>query len=275
MFFRHHIPRPPLSDFVESFWLYEDCAAPQGLERIFPAGSLSMVINLREDSIRNYDPRDPRSFETFGGSLMVGAYSEFMVIDTACQAAVMGVSFKPGGAFPFLRMPASELRDLHVPLDALWKTDGANLRTRLLEAATPDAKFYVMEQCLLAQTVDRPERNPLVQYAIGELDRARTVSGVTEATGLSPKKFLSVFREEVGLTPKLYCRIRRFQEVLHFIRSGKPVEWADIALSCGYFDQAHFVHDFRAFSGITPSAYAAHKGPYSNHVPLADGPSLD
>jgi len=79
-----------------------------------------------------------------------------------------------------------------------------------------------------------------------------------------------MFREEVGLTPKLYCRIRRFQQVLALIRCGKPVEWADIALSCGYFDQAHFVHDFRAFSGITPSAYASHRGPHTNHVSMAD-----
>ena len=273
MFFRHHIPPPPLSDFVESFWLYEDCAAPQGLERILPTGSLSVVINLREDSIRNYDRRDPRRFESFGGSLMVGAHSEFMVIDTACQAAVMGITFKPGGAFPFLKMPASELRDLHVPLDTLWKADGADLRTRLLEAATPDAKFRVLEQCLLAQAGRRLERNPMVEYALremGSVPHVLTISDVVGMTGLSPKRFLAIFREQVGLTPKVYCRIRRFQEVLRLIHSGRSLEWADVALSCGYFDQAHFVHDFRAFSGITPTAYAAHKGPYTNHVPLAD-----
>ena len=272
MFFRHHIPPPPLSDFVESFWLYEDCAPPQGLERIQPKGSLSVVINHREDSIRNYDRRDPRRFESLGGSLMVGAHSEYMVIDTACQAAVMGISFKPGGAFPFLRMPASELRDLHVSLDTLWKADGASLRARLQEAATPDAKFRVLERCLLTQAGRRLERNPMVEHALSEMQivpHARTISDVTRMTGLSPKRFLAIFREQVGLTPKLYCRIRRFQEVLRLIRAGKQVEWADMAVSCGYFDQAHFVHDFRAFSGITPTAYAAHKGPYTNHVQLA------
>ncbi|MEO8126879.1 MAG: DUF6597 domain-containing transcriptional factor [Bryobacteraceae bacterium] len=140
MFSRHYIPAPPLATFVESFWLYADCAAPQGLERIMPTGSLSVVINLKKDSLRNYDPRDPRRFDSYGGSLMVGAHSEFMMIDTACQAEVMGITFKPGGAFAFLRMPASELCDQHVPLDALWKRDGANLRSRLLEAPTPDGK---------------------------------------------------------------------------------------------------------------------------------------
>ncbi len=91
-----------------------------------------------------------RVLHRLGGSLMVGAYSEYMVIDTACQAAVMGISFKPGGASPFLKLPASELCGLHVPLDTLWKADGADLRTRLLEAPSPDAKFRALEHCLLA-----------------------------------------------------------------------------------------------------------------------------
>src|SRR4051794_26692283 len=127
MFFRHHIPAPPLNDFIDSFWIYEHDPQPHALERILPTGALSLIINLREDSIRNYDPANTSQFETQNGSTLVGAYSKYTVIDTACQAGVMGISFKPGGAFPFLRMPASELQNLQVPLDALWHADGASL----------------------------------------------------------------------------------------------------------------------------------------------------
>jgi methylphosphotriester-DNA--protein-cysteine methyltransferase len=196
-----------------------------------------------------------------------------MVIDTASQAAVLGISFKPGGAFPFLKMPASELHDLHVPLDTLWKADGANLRARLLEAPTPEAKFRIVERCLLAQAKLPLARHPAVAFALQELQReipSRSIADVTAQIGLSPRRFIQVFHEEVGLTPKLYCRIQRFQAVLRHISAGKRLLWADIAVSCGYFDQAHFVHDFRAFSGITPTAYTAIQKPYTNHVPLAD-----
>ena len=93
---------------------------------------------------------------------------------------------------------------------------------------------------------------------------------MTERIGLSPRRFIQVFREEVGLTPKLFCRIRRFQEVLGLIGRGQHVEWAEVALACGYFDQAHFIHDFRAFSGLNPKAYLAHRGEHLNHVPLCD-----
>jgi AraC-like DNA-binding protein len=79
-----------------------------------------------------------------------------------------------------------------------------------------------------------------------------------------------VFRDETGFTPKVFCRIRRFQQALGRMENRKSVEWANVALDCGYFDQAHFIHDFRAFSGINPSSYLAHQTRHRNHVPLME-----
>jgi AraC-like DNA-binding protein len=73
--------------------------------------------------------------------------------------------------------------------------------------------------------------------------------------GLSHKHFISEFRREVGLTPKLFCRVRRFQQVLAQIHSRACVSWTDVAYNCGYFDQAHFINDFRLFAGVNPSTY--------------------
>jgi AraC-like DNA-binding protein len=94
------------------------------------------------------------------------------------------------------------------------------------------------------------------------------ISDVSDRTGLSARRFIDVFRKEVGLTPKLFCRVRRFQRVLRHITAGQKVDWAEIALTCGYFDQAHFIHDFRAFSGINPSSYLADHTSHMNHVPM-------
>ena len=104
----------------------------------------------------------------------------------------------------------------------------------------------------------------------GRGPRTRGISEVTDQLGLSPKRFIQVFREEVGLTPKVFCRIRRFHRALDRMEGRQSVEWANVALDCGYFDQAHFIHDFRAFSGINPSSYLAHRTPHRNHVPLVD-----
>jgi AraC-like DNA-binding protein len=99
---------------------------------------------------------------------------------------------------------------------------------------------------------------------------ARTISEVIERSGLSRKRFIRLFRDEVGQTPKLFSRIRRFQELLRIVESGRRVDWAELALMCGYFDQAHFIHDFRAFSGLNPGSYLTSRGEHPNHVVLGD-----
>jgi AraC-like DNA-binding protein len=83
----------------------------------------------------------------------------------------------------------------------------------------------------------------------------RRVGDVVQGIGLSLRRFGELFGSEVGLPPKAFCRIRRFNEVLRRVERCIDVDWADVAASCGYFDQAHFNHDFRAFAGLTPSAY--------------------
>jgi AraC-like DNA-binding protein len=193
------------------------------------------------------------------------------VIDTASQASTVGVHFKAGGPQPFLGVSAGELRDADVPLDALWGTKATELRGRLLEAQMPEARFGVLEQALLAQVASTLSHHPAVAFALREfqgMPRTRAIKVVSERTGLSQRRFIQLFREEVGLTPKLFCRIRRFQEVIRLVGSERHVEWAELALRCGYFDQAHFVHDFRAFSGTTPTNYLANRGEHPNHVPL-------
>jgi AraC-like DNA-binding protein len=273
MRFFHHIPAPPLSEFVGLLWLYEGYRQPHQKERLLPDGSMELVINLNEDQTRAYDPHDTGKFRTLSGSIVVGAHSEYFVIDTAQQHTVAGVHFKPGGAFPFLDLPASELRNTLVSLEDLWGGLAGQLRERLLEAATPQAKFAVLEQVLLALLARRPSRHPAVAFALrefGGLPRTRTIADVTGQIGLSAKRFIQVFSDEVGLTPKLFCRVRRFQRALRLADKGRPVEWAAVAADCGYFDQAHFIRDFRAFSGINPSMYIAQRTEHLNHVPLAE-----
>jgi AraC-like DNA-binding protein len=270
---RHYIPRPPLSDFVELLWLYEGYSQPHDKERLLPDGSMALVINLREDQARVYDRRDTGRFQTTSGALLVGVQSEFFVIDTAEQASVIGAHFKPGGAFPFFNFPAGEFHNQHLSLDSVWGAGAGELRDRLLEAPTPERKFRILEDALLAHSSKPLVRHPAVSFALrefGDSRRAPSVAGVTEQIGLSSRRFIDVFNDQVGLTPKLFCRVRRFQQALRRIGTGREVDWTEVALGCGYFDQAHFIHDFRAFSGLTPTAYAAHRTEHLNHVPILD-----
>jgi AraC-like DNA-binding protein len=267
-----HIPQAPLNDFVELFWFYDGVAnQSHSKERLMPDGSIELVINLKEDQARIYDRENLDKCVRYPGTVLCGPHSSFFVIDTAQQDSVMGVHFKPGGAFPFFKMPAGELHNLHVSLADLWGHEAGLLRQRLLEAPTPELKLQVLEECLLARAFRPLERHKAVNGALALLRNVHTapaIADVADQIGISSRRFIQLFSNEVGLTPKLFSRVRRFQQVLQKIRSGAEFSWGDMAAGCGYFDQAHFIHDFKEFSGINPTTYLAHKTDHLNHVPI-------
>jgi len=261
-------PAAPLGCFVQTIWYYEGYTQPHAMERLMPDGSMGLVVNLDEDRIRIYDREDHTRFTQQSGAIAMGAHAEFFVIDTSQQRCVLGVQFRPGGAFPFLRMPADALQGEHVSIEDVWGAGARQLRERILELPTPLERCRTMEAELVARACGRLELRPEIDFAIGELERGESVSGVIQRTGYSAKRFTREFRCAVGLTPKVFGRVRRFQSTLRTIAMNDEPDWTEIALGCGYFDQAHFNHDFRAFSGISPSLYVAKKTPHLNYVPV-------
>jgi AraC-like DNA-binding protein len=272
MIHHFHIPSPPLSEFVALFWYYEGYALPHAKERLLPTGTTELVINLLEDRIETFSGEDSTP-QTFRGGVVCGPHSEYFVIDTSQEETIIGVHFKPGGAFPFFKLPAGELHNLHVSLGDLWGSAAFELRERLLAVAAPQARLRLLEQFLLTRLAKPLARHPAVSFALKEFQsvpHARTITELTNQIGLSARRFIQVFGEQVGLTPKLYCRVQRFQEVLRQVGMSAEVDWVDVAASCGYFDQAHFIHDFQNFSGFTPTVWLGLRSEHANHVPLPD-----
>jgi AraC-like DNA-binding protein len=276
-------PAAPLGAFVESLWIFEAPPRAHALERIMPYGAAQLIVNLAEDETRVYHPeRADGGCQRMSGTVLSGACSRYGVIDTAEQQFVAGVSFKPGGMYPFFGVPAHDVTNAHVELADLWRPRAAvRLRERLLEAPDAAARLDVLTSALIESRAAVQGRrrstadplHPAVAHALrvfGRSPRAASIGEVTAAIGLSAKRFIERFKTEVGLTPKAFCRVRRFQQALGAMTAGADVDWACVALSAGYYDQAHFIHDFRAFSGMTPGAYARQRGPQRNHVPLTD-----
>jgi AraC-like DNA-binding protein len=198
--------------------------------------------------------------------VLVGPHSEYFVIDTAGQQNVLGVHFRPGGAFPFFGLPADELHGQHVSLRELWGGFARQLREQLLAARTPEARLDLAEMALLRQ-MRTPSPHPAVRYALGEFQGPRRVRDVCAATGLSARRFIELFRREVGMAPKQYCRVRRFQRVVQSAGMA-AVDWSAVALEAGYCDQSHLIHEFREISGLSPSAWAGLRTGHRNHVPI-------
>jgi AraC-like DNA-binding protein len=218
-----------------------------------PSGTFELVISL-EDGIR-VRSAGLDDWRELVGAVFSGAYSQCFAAAPRADAALLGILFRPGGAFPFLGMPASELADAHVEGTTLWGSSASELRERLLEVSAPDERFDLVEEALLRRLCRKPERHRAVLGALRAIESAEEevrIRDLAEELGLCQRRLIEVFSAEVGLTPKRYQQIRRFQRVCSQVRNADDPDWAAVAAEGGYFDQSHLIHEFRRFSGFTP-----------------------
>jgi AraC-like DNA-binding protein len=264
-------PKMPLAALVECLWYWEGAPGPHLQERLLPQAQAAMILNLRDEPIAIYE--DDRGTGYYGTAVFSGARSNCFTVDCNQQERVVGVQFLPGGAFPFFRIPMSEMEDASFNMLDLWGGEASLVRERVLAAQTPHAMLETLQRCLL-EVLTAPDRlHPAVIYMAGELDICdgpARVQTVTATIGMSQRRAAQLFHEQVGVSPKTFHRVRCFQHTLQRLRGAQRVNWADLAIECGYYDQAHLSHDFRQIAGMTPSAYLAAATEHPNHVPLRD-----
>ena len=259
MIFLHRCPAAPLNVFVNTLWYCAGYEASHRRERVLPSGAFQIVIDLMASGT---------------ASLVIGAQSKSGVIETAALKSVAGLAFKPGGARAFFAEPADDFFNRHVELDLVWGSMAAELRERLQAAAAVDAAdvLRVLESALQPRARERAgvDVHRAVRYALSQfhVPNGHRVLDIAADTGLSHRRFAEIFRESVGVTPKLYCRLQRLRNVLRHISLSEDVDWVDIALACGYYDQAHFAHEFHEFSGMSPTAYLSRHRPWPTHVAI-------
>ncbi|MBE9181174.1 AraC family transcriptional regulator [Oculatella sp. LEGE 06141] len=271
MIYQIYQPRSPLSQFVEFLWIREGKNLPKTQSRLLPIGSMELVINLCEDKIPLFDQHSRAKRGNTSGTRICGVHSEGFIISNDQTVSAVGVHFKPGGSAAFFMLPAGELHNQIISLDELWQSRAVELRDRLLESSTLATRLLVLEQFLLTM-MQPPKHHPAINFALHEFKRSPIpkVGSVVEQTGFSTRHFNQLFRDQVGLTPKLYCRVQRLQQALQLLTDKEPIDWLDIAFTCGYFDQAHFIHDFRAFANCTPTEYLVQRSFHPCHITLPD-----
>jgi len=176
----------------------------------------------------------------------------------AAECAVIRAHFKPGGAYPFLQLPLSEMSSQVVPLDAIWSHYADEIRAHLYAAPTIQAGFALLEQLLLARLCEAPHGLDVVQYAIAEIAQhhgALPIRALSDHMGISQNYLGTQFKRLVGISPKEVARFYRFAHVLRLIDSARPVDLTLIAHQSQFYDQSHFNRDFVAFTGHSPGEY--------------------
>jgi AraC-like DNA-binding protein len=257
-------PSPPLRSYVQSFWYCRAPGIPHGRERVLPNGCMQIILNLSRNYLTDCGEDGAGTRRRPPGSVG-GARGRDWVVVTAAREELAGLVIQPGGFAALFRERADLFFERSVGLEDVWNC--AALTERLCEALTPAGKLNVLDVFFTALLHQGAQRSELVDQALHLFhEKGLSIAECAESVGVSERRLSQVFREHVGIAPKMWCRISRFQAAARALHEGADVPWVELALACGYYDQSHFANDFRAFSGVDPTTYSARRGPWQNHI---------
>ena len=251
-----HKPSPPLDSFIHRLY-YANSALPYRREKVLPMPWLELKVNFG-GMFQAYEADSAQPLAICGESWVAGLWTQSHIVDRPTDVQRIGVTFKLGGAYPFLQIPLFELHNQLVSLDAIWGSFAAEVRERLYAAKTIEARFTLFEQVLLARLAEPPYWLKAVQYAIEQIARQHGVLSIrtlSDDMGMSQKHLIEQFKLIVGGTPKELARLYRFVRILHQIDLTQAVNWTRVAHDSLFYDQSHFNRDFESFSGHNPTDY--------------------
>jgi AraC-like DNA-binding protein len=273
MLYLAHIPAAPLRRLVRLLWYTRMPPLDHRRQRILPSGCAQVILSFSRDFLLDCPEGLPEQFTA--PALVVGQRSAYEIIDTSDLADLMGIVFAPGVLSLIVGDRADVFSNRSVGLEQVWGGQGRTLRDRLREVSSPQDRLQYLEQFLLARLAPRLDQSsfalhPAVEFALRRFEQApavTTVSDVASDTGWSNRRFSQIFREQVGFAPKTWCRLARFQRAVRQLHAGLAIPWAEVAVECGFYDQAHCANEFRAFSGIDIRTYRSNRNPlWANHV---------
>jgi AraC-like DNA-binding protein len=274
MEFQVHIPCFPLDSYIERIFYYEGFNPPHQLDRFLPDGNTEFIIDLSEIPQSIYDNDTLAEIQACRHAWVSGVRTRAITIPSGRGSRMLVVAFKKGKAYPFYPLPMSEIADRVVSAEIIFGRAVCDLREQLLAAPSINRMFYLVERFLLRQAGDSlsPEiTSKCVEYAIASITSKPDKSGfrlLGDQIGYSQKHLIDLFKRQVGLPPGQFMKIMRFQRAILEIEEAGSIYWSEIAHRNGFYDQAHFIHEFRNYSGFTPKEYLAKKSVFLNYVPV-------
>lgn len=250
MHYYHIKPGASARRYIEFYWALEDRSYASGNQRIVPDGRSGFILNLGspfESYANGKWTLQPHSF-------FVGQITSPLLLRPSGPVKMLGIQFRPHGAMQFLRLPMSELTDSAIALEDLAPRLFMELE-RVRHQTSLRRALAALDPVFFAFAGKTPIDNDLVSCAVKDIERAGGLVNLTDVAariGWSARQLQRRFRDAVGISPKLFGRMQRFQGVFRAMEN--PIlDWVNVAIDCGYYDQAHLIRDFREFTGKTPS----------------------
>jgi AraC-like DNA-binding protein len=242
-----------LRPYVSSVMFYREQLETEVIERVVPDGAVRLAFNFA-DAPTAGTGRGPRAEA-------IGAATVPTLVRLRGRMDGVSVTLRAGAAFALLGLPARELLGSATPLDALWSGEASRLLEHMMEARDDRARVRVLERALLeriqSQTRSASEREraaraaELITRGAGRL----SVRAAADVVGVGERRLQQLFQQHVGLSPRALGRLSRMHALLRALRRNPKPSWAGLAADVGFYDQAHLANEFRALSGVSPTAF--------------------
>ena len=256
---------PPLNQWVQFVWISKG-ENDTTKSRILPNGVIELIINFgnKQKTLKEGSLKTDKYFHNFW---VAGIQTQPLFIQSVTDTNLVGIRFLPGGAYPFFKFPVSELSDKVVEAD--WMKDELKkLRTEIHDLSNLQQVAQIVESYLRAKFDGTYLTNESVKYVANKIflsDTEIPISELVRKAGYSHKHFITLFKKQVGTSPKNLQRIIRLQKVIQLVKNKPGIKWSDIFYEFPFYDAAHFAHDFKELTGISPDNYLSLRTFDENH----------
>ncbi len=257
MIFETHEPAAPCSDLIESIFHFKGFQPDHSIERVVPTGHVFLIFELDGMQRHTYNAESLEPEANYQKVWVSGLHRNHLSISAHDNSEMFVIQFKAFGAYPFLQVAMEEIADRIVPGDEFTNHHLINMREQLFDAATSEDKFAVADEWLDA-SFERsllPPQSIIDIVALLQSQPAAKLNEVIDSFDGTQKHLIAQFKKYIGITPKQYQRVLRFNDIFVQMQGDQFLSWSDIAYRCGYSDQSHFIREFKTFSGFIPENF--------------------
>ena len=248
MKYNQFAPPKALKNHIQYFWSLEakDCDSFEKTFRIIPDGLPGLIFQENMNAIQN----DNKSFLP---QLFLYGQTTLPVTHTAKEGfRTLGIYLQPTAIKSLFGVDANELLNSHICLNELF---GTNLSEQLFCLTNPEKRIKFLSCFLMKLAAEKKTENPGILYASMQLKKGVPLKAIQHDLKISERSLQRKFKQLIGISPKLFARISRFQSALNSIRGNQVQRFTDISYQNEYFDQSHFIRDFKEFSGVNPTQF--------------------
>ncbi|MHC4310519.1 MAG: DUF6597 domain-containing transcriptional factor [Planctomycetota bacterium] len=242
--YREYIPGRPLQPYISCYWTMTSKIEFE----VIPDGCADIIFDLNEHSYRE------------AGSI-VGTMTKPIFAKLKGRVNYLAIRFSPGGFLHFFDSAMHNFTDQIIPLETISGKDSRNLIEQLFLENHIENQIKLLESHL-ERLLKTNKNDPVAKNAIYNILVNKgniRVSELSRIVDTSKRQLRRKFERWIGVSPKAFCRIIRFKNVLRMVRSGPKCNWLSIALDGGYYDQSHFIHEFNSYYGTNPSEFLRSK----------------